>query len=211
MPRIDAPTVAEHHDRQRRALLDAARALLAETGEAPSMAAVARRAGLARSSVYQYFSAPEALLEAVVADVFPDWAGKVQQEVDAVGAPGQKVWAYVEANVALFASSEQAVAAALSRVVEPRVLQGPMQEFHAQLQVPLRDALSALGEPDVASMAETIDALIVQAARADGDGALCAGGDVQREQVLARLRRLVGGYLGLSDEQAVPDEQAAGT
>lgn len=197
MPRIDAPTVAEHHDRQRRALLDAARALLAETGEAPSMAAVARRAGLARSSVYQYFSAPAALLEAVVADVFPDWASKVQQEVDAATTPGQKVWAYVEANVALFASAEQAVAAALARVVEPRVLQGPMREFHAQLQVPLREALSALGEPDVASMAETIDALIVQATRVDGDGALCAGGDVQRTQVLSRLRRLIGGYLDL--------------
>ena len=53
MPRITAPTVAEHHAKQRRALLDAARDLLAETGAEPSMAAVARRAGLARSSIYQ--------------------------------------------------------------------------------------------------------------------------------------------------------------
>ena len=73
MPRIEAPRVAEHHARQRRALLDAAHALLAETGEAPSMAAVGRRAGLARSSVYQYFDSPGALLHAVVTDVFPTW------------------------------------------------------------------------------------------------------------------------------------------
>lgn len=197
MPRIDAPTVAEHHDRQRRALLDAARALLAETGEAPSMTAVGRRAGLARSSVYQYFSSPEALLHGVVADVFPDWATQVRDRVEAATTPGGKVWAYIEANVDLFASSEQAVAAALARVVDPSVLRGPMHEFHAQLQVPLREALTALGEPEVALMAETLDALIVQAARVEGDRFLCSGGEVHRAQVLSRLRRLIGGYLAL--------------
>lgn len=199
MPRIAAPTVAEHHARQRRALLDAARALLAETGEAPSMTAVGRRAGLARSSVYQYFESPHALLHAVVADVLPDWASQVRQQVEAAGTPGEKVWAYIEANVALFASSEQAVAQALTRVVEPHVLRGPMQEFHARLQVPLRAALADLGEPDVATMAETIDALIVHAARGAGaaDG-VCSGGDLRPERPLAQLRRLIGGYLGLT-------------
>jgi AcrR family transcriptional regulator len=202
VPRIDAPTVAEHHDRQRRALLDAARALLAETGQAPSMAAVGRRAGLARSSVYQYFGSPEALLHGVVADVFPDWAMKVGQQVDAADTPGGRVWAYIEANVDLFTSSEQAVAAALARVVDPSVLRGPMQEFHAQLQVPLRDALTALGEPDAAAMAETIDSLIVQTTRGEGDHGLGSDADVQREQVLSRLRRLIGGYLSLPDLSA---------
>jgi AcrR family transcriptional regulator len=197
VPRIDAPTVAEHHARQRRALLDATRSLLAETGQAPSMAAVGRRAGLARSSVYQYFSSPEALLHEVVADVFPDWAGQVQRRVDGAGSPGERVWAYVEANVALFASSEQAVAQALARVVEPSVLRGPMQEFHAQLQVPLRDALADLGEPDVSTMAETIDAIIVHASRGAVHDGICTGGEVQREKTLGQLRRLIGGYLGL--------------
>lgn len=198
MPRIDAPTVAEHHTRQRRALLDAARALLAETGQAPSMAAVGRRAGLARSSVYQYFDSPEALLHGVVADVFPDWAGQVQRHVDAATSPGERVWAYVEANVALFASSEQAVAQALARVVDPQVLRGPMQEFHAQLQVPLRTALADLGEPDVDTMAETIDGIIAQASRgAVADGELCSDGEINRDRTLGRLRRLIGGYLQL--------------
>ena len=198
MPRIDAPTLAEHHARQRRALLDAARALLAETGQAPSMAAVGRRAGLARSSVYQYFDSPEALLHAVVGDVFPDWADQVRTRVEAAGDAGSRVWAYVEANVALFASSEQAVAQALARVVDPQVLRGPMQEFHVRLQGPLREALTDLGEPEVAGMAELVDAMIVHASRVTGaDHATSAGGDGEPGRALALLRRLLGGYLGL--------------
>ncbi|MBS4754530.1 TetR/AcrR family transcriptional regulator [Nocardioides sp. zg-ZUI104] len=197
MPRIDAPTVAEHHARQRRVLLDAARVLLAETGQAPSMAALGRRAGLARSSVYQYFSSPDDLLRAVVADVFPDWARQVQEQVASAGSPAERVWAYVEANVSLFASSEQAVAHALTRVVEPAVLQGPMEQFHAELQVPLRAALTELGEPEVGAMAELVDSLIVQASRNAGSCETAGDGQPSHEVVLARLRRLLGGYLGL--------------
>lgn len=196
MPRIDAPTVAEHRARQRRALLDAARSLLAETGSAPSVAAVGRAAGLARSSVYQYFTSTEDLLRAVVADVFPDWTRQVQQHVAAASSPGEQIWAYIEANVNLFASSEQAVAQALMRVVEPHVLRGPMEQFHAELQVPLRDALTAFGEPEVDAMAELIDSLVVQASRtAQSDDTMCAAAGTQGELVLRRLRRLLGGYL----------------
>lgn len=196
MPRITAPTVAEHHARQRRALLDAARALLAELGEVPSMAAVGRRAGLARSSVYQYFGSPEDLLHAVVADVFPDWAAQVQQRVRAASTPGEQVWAYVEANADLFASSEHAVAHVLSRVVDPQVLHGPMRQFHAQLQVPLREALAALGEPDVDAVAPVIDAMVLQAVRgaAPGDQDCTRPGD-DRDRALRILRRMLGGYL----------------
>jgi len=197
MPRIDAPTVAEHHARQRRALLDAARAHLAETGQAPSMTAVGRRAGLARSSVYQYFDSPEALLHAVVTDVFPDWASQVRHKVDEAGSPGERVWAYVEANIALFASSEQAVAEALARVVDPAVLRGPMQDFHAQLQIPLREALEDLGEPEVARMAETIDTLIVHARSRPAGTDGCGDGIAPEDQGLTLLRRLIGGYLRL--------------
>lgn len=196
MPRIQADTVAEHHAQQRRALLDAARALLAETAEAPSMGAVGRRAGLARSSVYQYFPSAEALLVAVVADVFPDWAGQVTAKVAAAPTPAAQAWAYVEANVELFASSEQAVARALTRVVEPHVLQGPMEAFHARLQVPLLQALADLGEREPRTMAEHIDLLIMHASRGL-DGGSSVNQAEQAQIALARLRRLLGGYLRL--------------
>jgi AcrR family transcriptional regulator len=197
MPRISAPTVAEHHERQRRRLLDAARSLLAETGAAP-MGAVARRAGLARSSVYQYFPSADDLLAAVVADVFPDWAGQVLERVAAATTPGARVWAYVEANLDLFGSDEEALARALSRVVDPQTLTVPMKEFHARLQEPLVEALADLGEPEPQAMGEHIDALVMQAARHLDAGDEQAPPDA-RARALARLRRLLQGYLGLPD------------
>jgi AcrR family transcriptional regulator len=197
VPRIQAATVAEHNALQRRALLDAARALLAETPEKPSMGAVGRRAGLARSSVYQYFASADELLAALVAEIFPGWAHQVLSRVEAATGPGERVWAYVEANLDLFASSERAVARALREVVEPHVLRGPMEEFHRRLQVPLRQALADFGEPEPEAMAEHIDSLIMQASRGLGDGDPA----VTRDVALARLRRLLGGFLGLGESR----------
>ena len=111
------------------------------------MAQVGARAGLARSSVYDHLSSRDDLLAAVVADVFPDWAGQVVGSMEATDTPGAQVWAYVEVNMRLFASSEQAVARALTSVVDPTLLAEPVSRFHECLQERLVAALEAHGEP----------------------------------------------------------------
>lgn len=165
MPRIQAPTVAEHRARQRRAILDAARALLAETGQSPSLADAGARTGLARSSVYQYFPSRDALLHAVAADVFPAWVAQVRDHVEAAPTAADRVWAYVEANVALFSGPEQAVAKALRTVLDPAVLQEHSARLHAQLREPLIDALRLLGESDPEQMAELVNATVLRASQ----------------------------------------------
>lgn len=196
MPRIQAPTVAEHRVRQHRAILHAARALMEETGEPPSMGAVGKRAGLARSSVYQYFASVDELLTAVARDVFPDWTARVCKAVGEAPTPGAKVWAYVEENFAIFASREMAVAQVLARVIAPQDFQAPMKEFHLQLQVPLLEALVGLNEPEPDVIADLIDSLIIKAARDVGENEEPHQPDIG-ETSLASLRRLLGPYLGL--------------
>lgn len=198
MPRINAPTVADHRAQRIRAILDAARRLMEETGEPPSMGEIGSRAGLARSSVYQYFSSVEELLTAVAAEVFPDWIERVLERVAEAPTSGDKVWAYIEENIAIFASPELAVAQVLARVISPQEFQAPMKEFHVRLQVPLKEALADLGEPDPEAMAQLIDALIMKATsdRSDEDPHETNAGDSS----LALLRRLLGPYLGLGPE-----------
>jgi len=205
VPRITAATVAEHRQNQRRAVLEAARSLLAETGQAPSLAAVGKRAGLARTSVYEYARSREDLLAAVVADVFPDWTRRIRSAIDAAPTPGERVWAYVESNVAFFGGSEQAVARALGSVVEPAVLRGPMQDFHTALQEPLRDALRELGDPDPDTTADIVDAMLLSATQ-EIRGRQREATAQEREAALAPLRRLLGPYLGLPQDWPPPSQ-----
>lgn len=196
MPRIQASSVAEQREQRQRAILDAARNLLIETSEAPSMGEVGKRAGLSRSGVYQYFESVDALLAAVSTEVFPAWMTAVGNRVEAAETPGTKVWAYVQANFESFANPDLAVTAVLARVIAPESLPTSVMEFHRRLQIPLVDALRELGEPDPESMAGLIDSLILRATHPQG--VVKAGDDVAaRAQSLSVLRRLLGPYLGL--------------
>ncbi|MEE3921402.1 TetR family transcriptional regulator [Micromonospora sp. BRA006-A] len=108
MPKIQASTVAEHRAAQRAALLDAARALLSEHPEQiPSLADVARHAGLARSSAYSYFKSRTDMFDVLVADTFP---GGRPSSRSGWPRPARRarIPAYVEANLQLVARGDHA-------------------------------------------------------------------------------------------------------
>ncbi|GAA1390390.1 TetR/AcrR family transcriptional regulator [Catellatospora chokoriensis] len=161
MPKIQAATVAEHRALQHRALLDAARELLASGApDAPSLSAVAQRAGLARSSVYQYFRSREDLLEAVIADMFPRWSNFVAQRMDSAPTAAEQVLAYADANLELVAQGEHAVMRGLAMAAPGATLAESSSVLHEQLRVPLIDALARSGATEPQHMAELIQAVV---------------------------------------------------
>ncbi|MFD6178004.1 MULTISPECIES: TetR/AcrR family transcriptional regulator [unclassified Isoptericola] len=165
MPRISAPTVVEHRAAQQRVLLDAARALLAETGRPPTFAALAERSGLARPSIYQYFRSAEDLLRAMVEDVFPRWATTVAEAMDAAEDDGARILAYARANLELVAAGEHALATALADVGPAAAVAQGVRSMHDELLRPLTDTLRALGVARPARTAELLNAMVNTASR----------------------------------------------
>ncbi|WP_305093200.1 TetR/AcrR family transcriptional regulator [Prescottella sp. R16] len=179
MPRINAPTVGEHRAAQQRALLDAARDVLAAGAtEIPSFGEIAVRAGLARSSVYQYFKSRRHLLEALVEDAFPRWSARVAEATADADGPAQRVLAYIDANLTLVAEGEHAIAAALARIAPGPEFDARSRAMHADLYTPLSDALTELGVQDAAATAELINAIVHAATR-----------QIERGEDVERVRR----------------------
>jgi len=185
VPKIAAPTVAEHRAAQLRALLDAARELIREDGSGLTLAAVAARAGLARSSVYQYFRSREELLDAVVADVVPRWWARITAAVATAASPEDAIVAYARENLLLVAEGEHAVVAALRAEAGREALAQQSAAMHATILVPLVEALEQLDVPDAARSAELVNAVVLAAARQ-----VEAGEDA--ETTLARVRAVLG-------------------
>ena len=73
MPKISAPTVAEHREQRRLALHQAATDLILRDG-AFTVAEVAAHVGLSRSAVYEYYSCAADLIADVLVDELADWA-----------------------------------------------------------------------------------------------------------------------------------------
>jgi AcrR family transcriptional regulator len=189
VPRIDAPTIAEHRAQRRRVLLDAARALLVDNPhEAPSLRAVATRAGLPRSSVYEYFPSREDVLLELVQEVLPNWSRRVNAAMDAAGTPGEKVLAYATANLRLVAEGEHALATALIQAVPGDQVNASTQLMHDQMSRPLSAALGQLGVPDPATTARLISSVVYTASRMIEDGA-------ETSAIDARVRELLGPFL----------------
>lgn len=146
MPKITAPTVAEHRVAQRRALIDAAEAIISELGVAAvTPRSVGERAGLARSSFYEYFPSKDDLLAAIALQAFDEWGVELRAAVSAA-APGRaRLHAYVEATMRMTADGKHSLALKMQRAdLSPKNFDAIMA-MHDTLTAPLTDVLGSLG------------------------------------------------------------------
>ncbi|HWM34787.1 MAG TPA: TetR/AcrR family transcriptional regulator [Pseudolysinimonas sp.] len=175
MPKISAPTVAEHRAAQRRALIAAAEELIAEGGVAAvTPRSAGERAGLARSSFYEYFPSRDDLLAAVAVRAFEEWAAELTAAIAAAPPGLPRLHAYVEATIRMTADGKHALATELqSAELSPTSLDEIMV-VHDGLLAPLRALLDELGVPDAATRAALVQGLVGAGVRAVGHGAPAA-------------------------------------
>lgn len=172
MPRIDAPTVAEHHSRRRNALLAAARTLLAEQGlDAVTLGAVGAAAGLARSSVYQYFDSTPALLASVVEDLSSTTETRLAEAWVHAATPMTRIDAFVRVSLDTARDATHRSLSALEAATVPAECRAHIAELHRRQFEPLHAALVELGDPDPDLTMHLIRGLIVTASRALDEGA----------------------------------------
>ena len=161
MPKISAPTVVEHHARTRATLLTAATDILVADGaQAVTPASVGARAGLARSSVYQYFSSTGEILAAVVEAAFPPATARLNSAVADAGSPSDAVDAYVVTALELAREGSHAAVRALSNVRLPDECQTRLTELHIEQARPLLDSLKTLGVADPELLGQLIGGVL---------------------------------------------------
>lgn len=189
MPRISASSVAEHRAQQQEVILAATRDLLAEgRADVPSLAEVARRAGMARPSIYQYYSSREELLDAVIGEMFPRWSAYVTGRMATESDPGARAMTYVEANLHLVARGDHAIVSGLARAGRGEAMAEQSRVLHDQLRTPLVAALAEHGATDPDALAELVQSVVYAGSRMIEDG-------MSERKARALVRSLLGPYL----------------
>ncbi|WP_062517855.1 TetR/AcrR family transcriptional regulator [Demequina gelatinilytica] len=172
MPRIDAPTVAEHHRQRRASLLAAGRALLADGGaEAVTPAAVGAAAGIARSSVYQYFSSSSELLAAIVEEAFESAAARINAALEGLTAARDRLDAYVRVAFELGTGAEHRMFDAIDPAGLPADTRERVDALHRDQLAPLASAIRDAGAADPHLAAALVGGMLTAAARAVALGA----------------------------------------
>jgi AcrR family transcriptional regulator len=172
MPRISAPTLAEHRSQQRAALLDAAESLVLESGPgAATFSAVAQRAGLARSSVYEYFPSPGALVADLVADRLRRWGDETGRRLAGVDDPAERIGEYVRLSLSGTGQRHGGLAQVIAASDLPAECRTALVDLHDEVAAPLMTALAEIGVEDVPQASAHIAGVVDAARRRIAQGA----------------------------------------
>ena len=171
MPKIFAPTVAAHRELQRAALVKAAAVELLENGlAAVTPASVGKRAGLARSSVYEYFPSASDLVAEVALRAFAEWADEMDASL-ASSAPGvERLAAYVRHTLRMVAEGKHDIADAMKNATFSDAHNQRFMQLHGELMRPLRDAVRELGLSEPELRVELIQGVVDAATRQVASG-----------------------------------------
>lgn len=149
MPKISAPTVGEHRAARHSALVRAAVEVLRESGLAGATPrAVCERAGLTRSSFYDYFPSRDDLLVAVAIDAFEQWDAEIKEQVLSAESGLPRLRALVESTMRMSADGRHEIAGILRQAPFAPTRMDELMVLHDALMRPLRDVVVELGVPE---------------------------------------------------------------
>jgi AcrR family transcriptional regulator len=150
MPKIETPTLSQHRDWRRSQLIEAAAAIALESGGAAiTVAAVATRAGLSRTSVYEYFASSADLAADLVIDELNSFAEELKMISEAGSTPVEAIDLWIEGSLQYIADGRHLLAKALNAIDLPRNRSAAIGMAHGALLAPLRIKLEELGISDI--------------------------------------------------------------
>ena len=149
MPRIETETLAQHRDWRRNQLIEAAASIAIESGGAAvTVAAVAQRAGLSRTSVYEYFGSSADLIADLVLEELNNFAQYLQEAVADTDQPLASIEAWIQSALTYIADGRHLLAKALNATSLPQERTAAIGSAHRALLAPLVTGLSAMRVKD---------------------------------------------------------------
>lgn len=164
MPRIDAPTLAEHREQRRDALLNAASSVMRESGTV-TMSAVAERTGLSRTAVYEYYRSSADLIADVLVDELAAWIDHLAEAIDGIEDPRERLVTWIRAALAYVQDGRHALVRAAGDATLPPVRRAQVQTLHRDLAAPVYVALREIGVTDAERLASYVWGVVEAATR----------------------------------------------
>jgi AcrR family transcriptional regulator len=160
MPRIETETLAQHRDWRRNQLIEAAASIALESGGAAvTVAAVAQRAGLSRTSVYEYFGSGSELVADLVIDELGTFAATLNEAVSDCSDPQCIVTCWIKGALEYIADGRHLLAKALNATSMPQSRAQQIGMAHRVLMAPLVKAVEELGVKDTRRALSFIQAI----------------------------------------------------
>ena len=150
MPKIQAPTVVLHRELRRQQLMDAAMGLaLASGAESITVASVAAKAGLARSSIYEYFASSADLVADLVLEELDYYTQRLATATQGAQDPFERIELWISESLRYVADGRHMLVKSLNTINTPDARKDEILMGHRRMMAPLQEALVQTGVGDV--------------------------------------------------------------
>jgi len=154
MPKIKAASLLENREFRRQQLINAAMELaIAGGAEAITVAAVASKAGLARSSIYEYFSSSADLVADLVLEELDYYTKRLADAVGGATDPYEKIELWIAESLRYVADGRHMLVKSLNTINTPDFRKEEISLGHRNMLAPLRQSLMETGIKDSQSAA----------------------------------------------------------
>ena len=149
-PKIQAATVVEQRAMRQRQLIDAALAIAMESGAANiTVAAVAKRAGLARSSMYEYFSSSADLIADLVIEELALYQKRLAHAVRETQDPYQHIELWIAEALQYVVDGRHMLIKSLNAATIPEFRRAEISPGHRNLMTTISAPLQEIGLSDI--------------------------------------------------------------
>ena len=149
MPKISAPTLALHRESRRQELIAAALELAMDEGaSAVSVSAVAKKAGLARTSIYEYFASSADLIADLVIEELRYFNSRLTQAISVTQDPFEQIALWLEEGLRYAADGRHMLVKSLNAIGTSQSRSEDIAQEHRALLAPLQRAILATGVAD---------------------------------------------------------------
>ena len=166
MPKISTQDLASHRDWRRNQLISAATQIaLEESSASISIAAVAARAGLSRTSVYEYFSSSQDLVADLLIEELKNFGELLRFAIENVSDPIAALTIWIETSLNYVGDGRHLLAKSLHATTLPRERNSEIGAAHRQMLAPLSKTFASLGITDTARALAQLQAITDVATR----------------------------------------------
>ena len=167
VPKIQAATVVEQRQMRQRQLMDAALSLALEGGvDAITVSAVAKRAGLSRSSIYEYFSSSADLVADLVVEEMAHYNSRLLIAVGNVEDPYEYIELWIAEALQYIIDGRHMLVKSLNIANTPSYRKSDIAQGHKNLMATIIKPLEIIGLSDLgmalAYLQNTIEAAAVR-------------------------------------------------
>ena len=149
-PKIQAATVVEQRQMRQRQLIDAALSIALESGAANiTVAAVAKKAGLARSSMYEYFSSSADLIADLVIEELALYQKRLAHAVKGTEDPYQHIELWIAEALQYVVDGRHMLIKSLNAAAIPEFRRDEISQGHRNLMTTISAPLQKIGLTDI--------------------------------------------------------------